>query len=85
MGEPHADRSAISGASSRTTASHAGLRLLAVVGVLSTILAAATIWLLVAHPVAVVDALATGELSPLMQAVAAALASALRDLVAYLA
>ncbi|MGE5814505.1 MAG: hypothetical protein ACM36C_08475 [Acidobacteriota bacterium] len=60
------------------------LSLFGVVGILAAALAGATIWLLVTDPVTVADAVATGEVSPLMRALAGVLASALRDLVKYL-
>jgi multidrug resistance efflux pump len=60
------------------------LSLFGVVGILAAALAGATIWLLVTDPVTVADAVASGEVSPLMRALAGVLASALRDLVKYL-
>jgi hypothetical protein len=60
------------------------LSLFGVVGLLAAALAGATIWLLVTDPVTVADAVATGEVSPLMRALAGVLASALRDLIKYL-
>lgn len=63
---------------------HVSLSLFGVVGLLAAALAGATIWLLVTDPVTVADAVASGEVSPLMQALAGLLASAIRDLVKYL-
>jgi putative flippase GtrA len=60
------------------------LSLFGVVGLLAAALAGATIWLLVTDPVTVADAVATGEVSPLMRALAVVLADALRDLAKYL-
>lgn len=60
------------------------LSLFGVVGIVAAALAGATIWLLVTDPVTVADAVATGEVSPLMRALAGVLAGALRDLVKYL-
>ncbi|MBI2222829.1 MAG: hypothetical protein HYU53_16690 [Acidobacteria bacterium] len=60
------------------------LSLFGVVGLVAAALAGATIWLLVTDPVTVADAVATGEVSPLMRALAVVLADALRDLVKYL-
>jgi hypothetical protein len=60
------------------------LSLAAVVGVIATMLAAATIWLLVTQPVTVADAVATGEVSPVMKALGAALYNALAGIVKYL-
>jgi hypothetical protein len=60
------------------------LSLFGVVGLVAAALAGATIWLLVTDPVTVADAVATGEVSPLMRALAVVLADALRDLARYL-
>jgi multidrug resistance efflux pump len=63
---------------------HISLSLFGVVGIVAAALAGATIWLLVTDPVTVADAVATGEVSPLMRALAGFLADALRDLAKYL-
>jgi multidrug resistance efflux pump len=60
------------------------LSLFGVVGLVAAALAGATIWLLVTDPVTVADAVSTGEVSPLMRALAGVLAEALRDLAKYL-
>jgi putative flippase GtrA len=60
------------------------LSLFGVVGLVAAALAGATIWLLVTDPVTVADAVATGEVSPLMRALAVVLADALRDIAKYL-
>jgi len=60
------------------------LSLAAVIGLIATTLAGATIWLLVTQPVAVADAVATGEVSPVMKAIAGALYGALAGIVKYL-
>jgi len=60
------------------------LSLAAVIGLVATALAGATIWLLVTQPVTVADAVASGEVSPLMKALAGALYSALAGIVKYL-
>lgn len=60
------------------------LSLAAVVGLIATALAGATIWLLVTQPVTVADAVASGEVSPLMRALAGALYQALAGIVKYL-
>lgn len=60
------------------------LSLAAVIGLIATALAGATIWLLVTQPVTVADAVATGEVSPIMRALAGALYEALAGLVKYL-
>jgi hypothetical protein len=60
------------------------LSLAAVIGLVATALAGATIWLLVTQPVTVADAVASGEVSPLMKALAGALYDALAGIVKYL-
>lgn len=60
------------------------LSLAAVIGLVATTLAGATIWLLVTQPVTVADAVATGEVSPVMKAIAGALYDALSGIVKYL-
>ena len=57
------------------------LSLAAVIGLVATALAAATVWLLVTQPVTVADAVATGEVSPIMRALAGALYEALAGIV----
>ncbi len=63
----------------RTTLSLAG-----VVVALVTTLAVATLWLLLTEPVTVADAVARGDVSPLMTALAGVLANAVRGLLDYL-
>jgi multidrug resistance efflux pump len=60
------------------------LSLFGVVGVLAATLAGATIWLLLTDPVTVADAVAAGEVSPLVKALAGALYDALSGLLKYL-
>jgi hypothetical protein len=60
------------------------LSLAAVIGVIATALAGATIWLLITQPVTVADAVSSGEVSPLMKALAGALYDALEGIVKYL-
>ncbi len=60
------------------------LSLAAVIGVIATALAGAIFWLLVTQPVTVADAVATGEVSPVMKAIAGALYNALAGIVKYL-
>jgi len=60
------------------------LSLAAVIGLVAMTLAGATIWLLVTQPVTVADAVATGEVSPVMKAIAGALYGALAGIVKYL-
>jgi hypothetical protein len=60
------------------------LSLFGVVGILAATLAGATIWLLLTDPVTVADAVAAGEISPLVKALAIALYDALSGLLRYL-
>jgi len=60
------------------------LSLFGVVGILAATLAGATIWLLLTDPVTVADAVAQGEVSPLVRALAGALYEAFRDILKYL-
>ena len=60
------------------------LSLAAVIGVIAMALAGATIWLLITNPAAVADTVATGEVTPLMRALAGALYEALEGVVKYL-
>ena len=60
------------------------LSLAAVIGLIATVLAAAAVWLLMTQPVAVADAVASGEVSPVMRALAGALYEALAGIVKYL-
>jgi hypothetical protein len=60
------------------------LSLAAVIGLVAAALAGATIWLLVTQPVTVADAVASGEVSPLMKALAGALYDALAGIMKYL-
>jgi hypothetical protein len=66
------------------TAARLSLSLVGVVGVISLLLAGATIWLLVTQPVTVADAVAKGELSPVVRALGAALYDAFQGLLKYL-
>jgi len=60
------------------------LSLVGVVGVLAAALAGATIWLIMTQPVTVADAVATGEVSPLVKALAGVLYNALQGIIKYL-
>ena len=60
------------------------LSLAAVIGIVATALAGAVIWLLITQPVTVADAVAKGEVSPLMRAIAGALYEALSGVAKYL-
>ena len=60
------------------------LSLAAVIGLVATAMAGATIWLLITQPVTVADAVAQGEVSPLAEALAGVLYQALQGLLKYL-
>lgn len=64
------------------------LSLVAVVGVVTTIVAAAVIWLLFTDPVATSDvvhkAVAQGDVAPLLQALGSVITGALRGIFKYL-
>jgi hypothetical protein len=66
------------------TAARLSLSLMGVVGVMAIALAGATIWLLLTQPVTVADAVAQGEVSPLVRAIGAALLDAFQGLLKYL-
>jgi multidrug resistance efflux pump len=55
-----------------------------IVGIVAVALAAATIWLMMTQPVTVADAVASGEVSPLVKALGAALFDAFRGIIKYL-
>lgn len=65
-------------------AARVSLSLVGVVGVMAVALSGATIWLLVTEPVTVADAVAQGEVSPLVRALGAAIYEALQGLLRYL-
>jgi multidrug resistance efflux pump len=60
------------------------LSLVGVVGLVAVALAGATIWLLVTQPVTVADAVAQGEVSPLVRALAGVLYDAFAGILKYL-
>ena len=60
------------------------LSLAGVVGIIAAALAAATIWLIMTQPVTVADAVARGEVSPLVKALAGVIYDALQGLMKYL-
>ena len=60
------------------------LSLFGVVGVLAATIAGATIWLLLTDPVTVADAVASGEVSPLVKALAGVLYDAMQGILKYL-
>ena len=65
-------------------AARVSLSLVGAVGVMAVALSGATIWLLVTEPVTVADAVAQGEVSPLVRALGAAIYEALQGLLRYL-
>jgi len=60
------------------------LSLAGVIGVIAVALAGATIWLLLTQPVTVANAVAQGEVSPVMRALAGAIYNAFAGLLKYL-
>ncbi|MGH9312139.1 MAG: hypothetical protein ACRD09_06085 [Vicinamibacterales bacterium] len=60
------------------------LGLFGVVGVIAAALAGATIWLLLTDPVTVADAVAEGEVSPLVRELAGVIYDAFQGLLKYL-
>lgn len=60
------------------------LSLAGVIGVIALALSGAVIWLLITQPVTVADAVAQGEVSPVMRALAGALYNAFEGLLKYL-
>jgi hypothetical protein len=60
------------------------LSLFGVVGVVAAALAGATIWLLLTDPVTVADAVAQGEVSPLVRELAGVIYDAFQGLLKYL-
>jgi ABC-type cobalamin/Fe3+-siderophores transport system ATPase subunit len=60
------------------------LGLFGVVGVIAVALAGATIWLLLTDPVTVADAVAEGEVSPLVRELASGIYDAFQGLLKYL-
>ena len=60
------------------------LSLAGVVAAVATTLAIATLWLLLTEPVTVADAVAKGDVSPRMSALAGVIANAVRGLLDYL-
>lgn len=58
--------------------------LVAVVGVMAATVAGATIWLLLTDPVSVANAVSTGDVGPVMQAIGAVIFDAIRGLFKFL-
>lgn len=60
------------------------LSLFATIAVIATVLAGATVWLLLTDPVTMADAVNQGEISPLVSELANVILDALRGLLKYL-
>jgi hypothetical protein len=60
------------------------ISLFGTLAILAAVVAGATIWLLLTDPVTVVDAVDTGQVSPVVKALATALYGALAGLLKYL-
>ena len=58
--------------------------LVAVVGVVAATIATATVWLLFTDPVTVANAVSTGDVSPVFQAIGGVILNALKGLFKYL-
>ena len=58
--------------------------LVAVIGVLAAAVAGAAIWLMVSDPVTVANAVSSGDVMPIMQAIGAVIFDALKGLFKYL-
>jgi hypothetical protein len=58
--------------------------LVAIIGLLAAAIAGATIWLLVSDPTTVANAVSSGDVTPVMQAIGAVLFDALKGLFKYL-
>jgi hypothetical protein len=58
--------------------------LVAVIGVMAATVAGATIWLLLTDPVSVANAVSTGDVGPVMQAIGAVIFDAIRGLFKFL-
>jgi hypothetical protein len=60
------------------------MSMVAMIGVLAATIAGATIWLLITDPVTVSDAVAKGDVSPIINALGGVLMGALRGIFGYL-
>ena len=58
--------------------------LIALVGIMAAAIAGATIWLLLTDPVTVANAVASGDVSPVVQAIGAVIVGALKGIFKYL-
>ena len=61
-----------------------GVSLVAVIGLLAATVASATIWLLFTDPVTVANAVSEGDVGPVVRAIGAVIADALRGLFKFL-
>lgn len=64
--------------------SNLSFSLVGIVGVLATVIAGATIWLLLTDPVTVAESVDAGEVSPIVKSLAVTIMEALRGLLRYL-
>ena len=58
--------------------------LIGLIGVVAAAIAAATIWLLLTDPVTVANAVSSGDVSPVVQAIGAVIVGALKGIFRYL-
>ena len=58
--------------------------LIALIGIMAAAIAGATIWLLLTDPVTVANAVASGDVSPVVQAIGAVIVGALKGIFKYL-
>ena len=58
--------------------------LIGIIGVMAAAIAGATIWLLLTDPVTVANAVASGDVSPVVQAIGAVIVGALKGIFRYL-
>jgi len=72
------------GGSIRKTLGRIGVGITVVVAVVTTLLSAATVWLVLTRPLAVADAFGKQQVAEVVQALAGLMVSLLRGLVSYL-
>jgi len=68
----------------RQTLARIGFGVTGMVGVMTTLLSAATIWLVLTRPLTMADALGEGQVTQMVRVLAGLVVSMLRDLVSYL-
>lgn len=68
----------------RQTLARIGFGITGMVAVVTSLLSAATIWLVLTRPLAMADALGEGQVTQVVQALAGLVVSMLRNLVSYL-